>query len=191
MIYSRDILITGHPRSGTGYCAKLLQANGLDIKHEEMGGMGISSWMFSVDTDTVPFTFDNISPNECQFIHRIQVVRDPVKCISSVYFTETDSEAWRGKFLLLDGNKMERAVRSVIGWNIIHRERANFIFQLEKPLNLLAYLAENNYISEMVELGERVNKRKHEQLSLSDIRDRISPVLYSHLINYIEWYESL
>jgi len=35
----------GHPRCGTGFTASLLQANGVDVRHEEVGPEGIVSWM--------------------------------------------------------------------------------------------------------------------------------------------------
>lgn len=35
----------GHPRCGTGFVASLLQQNGLDVRHEEIGADGIISWM--------------------------------------------------------------------------------------------------------------------------------------------------
>jgi hypothetical protein len=35
----------GHPRCGTGFTASLLQANGVAVKHEDVGPEGIVSWM--------------------------------------------------------------------------------------------------------------------------------------------------
>ena len=38
------IVVTGCPRSGTLYTAKLLQAVGFDVRHEALGKDGIVSW---------------------------------------------------------------------------------------------------------------------------------------------------
>lgn len=35
----------GHPRCGTGFTASLLRANGVDVRHEDIGPEGIVSWM--------------------------------------------------------------------------------------------------------------------------------------------------
>jgi len=41
---SKLILGVGHPRTGTGYTAKLLQSWGLDVGHEKMGEHGTVDW---------------------------------------------------------------------------------------------------------------------------------------------------
>jgi len=189
--FLRDILITGHPRSGTGYCAKLLQHNGLDVPHEKIGGMGTSNWQFAVDSKNVPYTFDGIQPVQCQFIHRTQVVREPVKCIASVFYTEHASESFRDGYLMLTGNRMERAVRSVITWNLLHKDRADLIFKLEQPEQLLEYLSLHGYLNEYEVLTEPVNTRQHEELDLDMIRYWVSPEIYGNLLNFIAWYKRI
>src|SRR6185437_5691190 len=49
------ILITGHPRSGTGSAAALCRQFGLDVRHEEVGEDGIASWMMAVDDWNIPY----------------------------------------------------------------------------------------------------------------------------------------
>lgn len=41
---SNPVLITGCPRSGTCYTAKLLQAHGIDVQHERLGKRGTVDW---------------------------------------------------------------------------------------------------------------------------------------------------
>jgi hypothetical protein len=52
---SLPFLITGVPRSGTGYMAKLMQALGYDVGHEIIRPHGISSWLWAADSPTVPY----------------------------------------------------------------------------------------------------------------------------------------
>jgi len=40
----KPFLITGHPRSGTGYISHVLSKLGLDVKHEDWGADGVSSY---------------------------------------------------------------------------------------------------------------------------------------------------
>ena len=189
--FSRDILVTGHPRSGTGYCAKLLQHNGLDVPHEQIGGMGTSNWQFAVDSKNIPFSFDGIQPIQCNFIHRIQIVRNPVDCIASVFYTEHGSEYFRDSYLMLTGNKMERAVRSVITWNTMHKDRADLIFKLEQPEQLLEYLKGHGYLDTYEVLTEPVNTRPHDGLDLEHIRAWVAPEIYGNLLNFIAWYKKI
>ena len=46
----KKILVVGHPRTGTGYAAKLLQSWGLDVQHEKMGKDGTVRLEFSYRT---------------------------------------------------------------------------------------------------------------------------------------------
>lgn len=41
---NRPLVITGCPRSGTTYASKYLQANGFDVRHEELGPDGVVGW---------------------------------------------------------------------------------------------------------------------------------------------------
>jgi hypothetical protein len=79
-------VITGTPRSGTGYMAKLFTSAGVPIGHEMFfgqpghgyypkGAVGDSSWM------AVPF-IHNFMGEGVQIIH---VVRDPLKVVSSMH----------------------------------------------------------------------------------------------------------
>ncbi len=187
----REILITGHPRSGTGYCAKLLQHNGLDVKHEEMGGLGTSSWLFAVPGKNLPFTFDNTDPTQFVFKHRLQVIRDPLKCVSSVYYTEDGSLEYRSKFMLLNGNGIQKAVQSVIYWNNIIKQSANLVFKLEDPSKMMIYLQDVGLIDKPIDFNRVVNAREHDQLTLKDIEEAVPAPLYLKFLNFIEYYNNL
>lgn len=84
----RDVLVVGHPKSGTGYMAKLLQAHGLGVGHERMGRNGIASWMFAAVTTSVPHSFDGSARALFEFHYVLHVVRHPLPVIASTAYTE-------------------------------------------------------------------------------------------------------
>jgi hypothetical protein len=131
----RPLLIVGHPRCGSGYMSKLLQALGLDVGHEKMGQHGISSWMFAVDDDEVPFAQDKYSASRrtSHFQLCIQHVRDPRAAVPSIMRDNKYSDLsfqFRCKHIkqryeidLQDyTSDIERAVLSYICWNRIIAE---------------------------------------------------------------------
>jgi hypothetical protein len=124
------ILITGHPRSGTGYMAALAQACGLDIQHEAIGADGISSWMMAPPVWRVPFhrTFQHRGRNWYRFNKVIEVVRDPLATIASVATTENvgsdeqnTSLWWRAMWTPIDlarkAEPITQAVVSIVEWH--------------------------------------------------------------------------
>lgn len=186
----RLVRVLAHPRSGTGYMAALLQANGLDVGHETMGEHGISSWMFAVQTDSVPFTFDNSAPTQYEFEHTLHVIREPVSAISSIYHTEHGSLEWRAKWLCLWGNKMEQAVSSYIGWNKLILGLNPVTFKLENTDVILGWL-NNKGLIRTSEKAYKTNTREHPKLSVKDIQDAINPSLYKELKSFIRYYDEI
>lgn len=80
------LLISGHPRCGTGYAGGLCRQLGLDIGHEKIGSEGISSWMFAVDADRNPYALDEMSRTRRRFVWQYLVVpvRNLVSAVPSV-----------------------------------------------------------------------------------------------------------
>lgn len=72
----------GHPRCGTGFAASLLQAHGLDVRHEEIGADGIVSWMQVARRAAGPWgdTLADYPPGTRQFL----VARSPLASLNSV-----------------------------------------------------------------------------------------------------------
>ena len=81
------LLITGCARSGTGYASLLFKKMGLDIGHEEYGADGISSWLFAVDAENVPW---GPSRKDVKFGKVFHQVRHPLKAIGSIYTYEPE-----------------------------------------------------------------------------------------------------
>lgn len=70
-----------HPRSGTGYLARLFRAFGMDVAHEvKMGNDGISSWLFG-GCENPRWGPD---PWKYEFENRIHLTRYPLVVVSSM-----------------------------------------------------------------------------------------------------------
>lgn len=131
----KKILVVGHPRTGTGYTAKLLQSWGLDVQHERMGEDGTSNWTYAAVESDAPLFDGRFSDHEWHTI--IYCVRDPRGTIASVAYTEDTNEAslnyrikW-GKYKLTD-NKLTNAIRSIASWDkLICKINPHITFRIE------------------------------------------------------------
>lgn len=76
------IIGLGHPRCGTGFTASLLQQNGLEVGHEEIGADGIVSWMQVARRGSSPWgaTLTDYPPEATLFL----VARSPLGALNSV-----------------------------------------------------------------------------------------------------------
>ena len=74
------LLITGHPRSATGYMAKIMQAAGLSIGHEAMCRDGLSSWLHIKPVGRVSWAGEI---KQYDYKHIIHVVRNPFDMITT------------------------------------------------------------------------------------------------------------
>ncbi len=72
----------GHPRCGTAFAASLLQQNGLDVRHEDLGADGIVSWMQVAKRRAGPWgnTLAEYPPDTKLFL----VARSPLAALNSV-----------------------------------------------------------------------------------------------------------
>lgn len=113
------LIILGHPRSGTGYAAKLAQAYGMDVGHEKLGSQGISSWMWAAKEKKVPWGDGYVPCPEGYVDFPIYIWRDPLTTIESVYFTEGPSLGWRAEQLGVpcwDLDGPDGAAKSILEW---------------------------------------------------------------------------
>ena len=106
-------LITGHPRSGTGYAAALFKANGFSVGHERMGKNGIASWQYPLGLQE--FGHGKYTGKE-RFDKKIYLLRDPAHAVTSIAFTEQPSEDIRRIYVKMHGNMINRAAQSYIQW---------------------------------------------------------------------------
>lgn len=149
--YYRPLLLTGHPRCGTGYAANLCRQLGLDVGHEKLGTDGISSWMFAVDADRNPYALDEVASSRRSFVWRYLVmpVRDIGAAAGSVMrdsLHAPPSYDFRREHVLrhLDidlndlADPLERAVWSVTSWaRIVLGQQPDLCWRIEDQQELL------------------------------------------------------
>lgn len=141
----RPLLISGHPRGGTGYTAALCRQLGLDVGHEKLGRDGISSWMFAVEAEANPYALDEVarSRRALAWQHLVMVVRDPATAAPSVMrdsqhappsYTFRREQILRHLGVDLDAlpNPLERALWSLTSWaRILLAQQPALVMRLE------------------------------------------------------------
>ncbi len=134
-MFHRPLLITGHPRCGTGFAAALCQQIGLDVGHEGDGTHGVSSWMMATDADENPWFRAPVAKTR-RALHwdvLIHMVRDLDTALPSVMRENEHapiSLAFRREHIhtkynvdiCATENLVERAALSIIYWNRMVRE---------------------------------------------------------------------
>lgn len=175
-----SLLVIGHPRCGSGYSAKLCQAAGVNIGHEELLDDGISSWMFAT-YDECPWALnEGAKTRQFKYFKRIVMhVRDPRTAIPSIMRDNKHSEAsyqFRRKHILkhfyIDiaktGDDFTQAVASYIYWNkLVLEQGPDIVFRVEdegdKLVSFLAGIADGihegdvNYPSKDVNANKKYN----------------------------------
>ncbi len=191
----RRVLVTGHPRAGTGYAAAVCKAAGLDVGHESMGTDGVSSWMMAPPVWRVPFhrEWSHRGRNWYTFDQVIEIVREPLAHIASVAFTESDqgpdqktSLWWRAAWVPLEvmelADPVAQAVQSIVGWHEAVRAwlPGAAVVKLEDATTHIPSL-----------LGVKpghdpgiVNAREHKSLTWGEVRERCTSPLWDSLMDY-------
>lgn len=179
-------LVIGHPRSGTGTAAKVFQKCEVDVGHEYSGAGGISSWMYAVASDKVPFhpEDENRGRNHYTFESVIWIVRHPRDLFSSVVETECrvgvalNGHRWRARHVDIDLSAPipVQAAQSILGWSELCRSQADYTLRVERAhLTIPALLG----LSPLDPVRE--NKRSHREWSWSEIEDALPDQLYRAL----------
>lgn len=164
---SKLILGLGHPRTGTGYTAKILQSWGLDVGHETMGEHGTVDWSLSPSGKSI---WQDADFNGFDWQHIIYCVRDPKESIASIIDTEDLSFAFRSKHAKLnrDENPIVTAIKSIHHWDkFIQKIDPNIIFRVEdEGIDLFNYLKDNSVNVEWSDefLNKKYNAREHRTL---------------------------
>lgn len=174
---SYEFLILGHPRCGTGFMTKVMGKLGYQIGHEVMGRDGTSNWTYAIG-DEVCFSWTQHSANCYNFNRIIHCVRDPLKAIPSIAFTETcynpmkpgkiyvyKSTMFRHKHLKFGNNGdtiFNFAIRSFLGWNeLIENKNPDLVVRIE---NVMDDMKISFPEIECVELPGPSNKRSHPEM---------------------------
>ena len=191
---SKKILVVGHPRTGTGYTAKLLQSWGLDVQHEKMGKDGISDWSLASGNKSL---WQDISFKDYEWDIIIYCVRDPKESIPSVLYTEDIIEVSRlfrqknGK-THYNNNPIVRAINSLIAWdNLITNMNPDIIYRIEEDSKKLYEYLKNHANVEWDEsiIGTKYNQRNHKNWEEMTSEFLTAPRRYRNKLNeYCEKY---
>jgi hypothetical protein len=185
-VETKNILVLGCPRSATTYMAELLQALGLDVRHEEMGADGTSSWPMAA-WSAQPIW--GPSRRSFQFRYILHVVRHPVPTLASLSRLQPDSWDYLHEYVLMhrSASLLEQAAQAYIGWNKLIRAQApDLIVRAEEADQTLApWLAAKGLIPALDQPPQlppkNVNSRFHEPLFWQDVRARLPPALFLEL----------
>lgn len=134
------ILITGHPRSGTGYMAALFRAFGMDIQHETVGKAGTACWAWATFARNAPWCQGQRPDVDTHLIH---VVRHPLDVAQSVAMADrcVMSAAYRRKYTVqVNGwSALDNAVMSIAGWcAIIQAQDPHLTVRVENAPEVIA-----------------------------------------------------
>jgi len=195
-----DFLILGHPRSGTGYMARLFTAFGYTVGHEKVERHGVSSWMFAVHADRVPYTFDGKTRGDIEPRHVFHVVRNPMDVIASMSHTVHEDRAWEfiACYALVCRNAPWhiRAAQSVVAWNRLiqgHFPRPKVVHVENAPAAVHNFLARNGYqppsLSSVRLPPTNYNSRPHPSVSREQIVAELPTDLADELEHHFQQYE--
>jgi len=176
----KKILVVGHPRTGTGYTAKLLQSWGLDVQHEKMGKDGTSDWSLASGDKSL---WQDVNFKDYEWDIIIYCVRDPKESIPSILYTEDknlNSSEYRVKYGAFSNkhyNPIVNTIRSLDAWdNLINLLNPNFTYRIEdQEKELFDFLKNKGLVSVYSNkiVGKKQNTREHkkweEMLSEFDI----------------------
>ena len=180
-----DILIVGHPRCGSGFCAYYLSLLGIktchEIDHNDLkytNYQGLSSWAMTI----IHEKNDGIKPafgqdvNKIKYKNKIVYLRNPFDSFKSI-INENDVD-WsyniRNKYILKKLNKnlnnynskLEKAIASYLFWYELLLKEGYFYFRIEYDLDKLSeYLKEHvkNDLNDLsnTNINKQVNTKKN------------------------------
>ncbi len=177
----KEILITGHPRSGTKYAASLFCVNGKAIGHEMMAKHGISAWIYAVRPKEPIFTFDESRRQDYEFDTVIHIMREPLSAIASIVLTEAYSEPYRAKFIPVEGNEWERGVLSYARWNkLIQTQMPDMTIATETMAERLMFTQVRKH-----------NQREHRDVLYPELITYLNPSVKKELDECIDFYNLL
>ena len=182
----KKFLITGHPRSGTTYMATVMREAGFHIGHETIGMDGIASWMFAVD-DYQEWKDPSLNRKNFKFDHVIMCVRDPMKMLASVIYTERASIDFRRRHIEFPDEEPAGSILSIIQWYALIKGKGHDVVAwVETPARLYGWLREQGYDipDDLQPPTKVVNAREHEDVTWETLRKYISTDLMRSWLNF-------
>jgi hypothetical protein len=185
---TRNLLITGCARSGTGYISQVLTRAGLDIRHEQIGKDGTSAWVMVAPSEKTPW---GPGRKNIRFIHIFHQVRDPLKTISSVFSTEPPA-SWQYIMeyvpqILPEDSKTVKAAKYWYYWNLKAAELAEWTYRIEDIREVwgeMQYrLGKNLDMSVLDHVSKKANTRGNHMRDFTweDLRKELEPNLYRNI----------
>lgn len=157
MKMEHELLVIGHPRTGTGYMSKLLCSYGLDIGHEKILANGTSNWMYAVIDEHYPYGVQGWQDKTFKYI--IHNIRNPYDALPSIMGENQQQQSYlfRKKHIFqrfgidLDQyNPHEKAVWSFLLWNqMITELKPDIVVRVEHCENeIKKFLLKKNLIQD-------------------------------------------
>lgn len=182
------LLIVGTARSGTFYVTKLMKECGIFIRHEYYGDDGVCSWLMVAETNNTPWGPGRVGYT---FTHILHQIRNPLKCMSSIYTTEP-YEAW--KYVLENtpeitwrDPKVVRCAKYWYYWNLKAEKLAEFSYAVEDIENqwekIEQVLGMKLDKSSLDRLPKDVNTRGGHQMEFTwkMLKAELDPTLYKQI----------
>ena len=166
-------LVTGLPRSGTGYAASMLKAMGIDAGHETIGPAGCVSWLHTA-TGSVSWR-GTIEPQAWDTV--VHLVRHPLDVIASM--ATLRDESFEFMFAHIGHPGGERGLRwymyAWMQWNRRIEALASACFRVEDLSHgpVLARFCKAIGHSEpktVPPVSRRTNSRPHDSVTWQDLR---------------------
>ena len=200
---TRDFLIIGHPRGGTGYTSRLFKTFGFDIGHEKVYSSGICSWCFATPNGWNVWT-DKEKRNQYEFKWTFLATRNPLSIISSLVKENQSNpksieyfENWSG-YKLTEKDKISKAVQRYLFWDETieyWNDYIDFTFRVEdqqKDLyNYLGFIGYEPYYNlganKITEhsVARNINSRPKDQIiTLKDIDVKYREKVKEKMIKY-------
>ena len=173
------VLVVGCPRSGTMFTAVLLQALGLDVRHEAMGYDGAVSWR---EAKGKPFSYrrvkidGSVESGPVEFEHVFHQVRAPLPTIASM--STMGPQAWRYIYRTIStvDPQASTLLRSMQLWHFMNQkfecqaERTFRIEDIDVVLRGLCEILGIRYSKRALKSVPRnVNAREHPGVGWADL----------------------
>lgn len=184
---THNLLIIGCARSGTTYITQVLKKSGVRIGHERMRKDGVCSWEMVVDTPEVPW---GEGRNGRKFRHIFHQVRDPLKTISSVYYSEParvfDFIRTHVPEIKPEDSPLTRCAKYWYYWNLKAESQSEWTYRIEdieKNWNEFASrIGKRLKISPLRRVPKNANTRKdHPNFTWEDLEKELDPELYQSI----------
>ena len=168
------ILITGCPRSGTGYASRIFQAQGLDIGHEHLGTDGVSSWLFAVTDHRYPWHKRGELRQNYNFQVILHQVRDPLKVLASMAVLRRPDWTFIRRHLELPPGSLQRRIAFYLGWTELCDRQAHYRYRLEDIETEWPRLHQlcggsPHWTGRAETTSKTYNRRRHQDLAWSQI----------------------